>query len=121
MHNLRHRIVCLAMTGTLAMAGLAGCGGQAGQVTQTNEPTSAAELAEMNEKTTGAKNHHFEGEFEVSLDIVGQALPVKTLVAGDTVDGGGIRLEDERRSAAMDQDDGRLQPHRRPLQQEPPV
>lgn len=87
MYDLTRRIVCLAMTGTLAIAGLAGCSGQAGQTALTKEPSSAAELAEMNEKTPGAKNYHFEGDFEISLNIMGQAIPVKASVEGDTADG----------------------------------
>lgn len=86
MHNLKRRIVCLAMTGTLAIAGLAGCAGQAGQVAQTKEPSSASELAELCEKSSGAKNHHFEGDIEISLNVVGQALPMKASVGGDVVD-----------------------------------
>lgn len=86
MHNLKRQIVCLAVTGSLAIAGLAGCA-QAGQVAQTKEPSSATELAEVNEKTPGAKNYHFEGDLEVNVDIMGQALPVKASVGGDTVDG----------------------------------
>ena len=46
MYDLTRRIVCLAMTGTLAIAGLAGCSGQAGQTALTKEPSSAAELAD---------------------------------------------------------------------------
>ena len=85
MHNLTRRIVCLAMTGTLALAGLAGCGGQGGLVAK--EPSSAAELAEMNEKTAGTHNYHFEGDFDININVMGQAFPIKATVGGDYADG----------------------------------
>ena len=85
MHNLTRQIVCLAMTGTLAIASLAGCGGPEGLATQ--QPSSAAELAEMNEKTAGARNYHFEGDFDLSLNVMGQAFPLKATVGGDYAEG----------------------------------
>lgn len=86
MHNLTHRIVCFAMTGALAIAGLSGCGGPAGSAA-AKEPSSAAELAEMNKQTAGARNYHFDGNFEINLNVMGQAFPVKATIGGDYVDG----------------------------------
>ncbi len=87
MHNLTHQIVCLAMTGALAIAGLGGCAGQAGQAVQAKELSSAAELAEMSEKSAGSTNYHFEGSIDIGINAMGQEIPMKMTVVGDTADG----------------------------------